>query len=367
MVIKKFTHRFEIGIILAIVGTQISKVITELFGNFGFDMTNLIFLLSLLLVADYKSILNFDLKISKAMFLILGYNQYALFAAIIADEGLFTQNQGIIYTLYVIAFLLLVATNQKGIDEEFLISAAWWIMGIETVLLMWVITSGFFNISSAGFIRTNGGSDQLTLSVLPFIHLVSMLLYECKSWFTKALKIIFAAAALYVMSACSRGGLMVAYIVILGYHFLGILRNELTKQVIFNIVKVTVVIAVAIFIITRIFPESTVIAANYINRLAEGINIYVGVSYFETDITDLQRSNVSNTVLPEYLNSSLKAIISEKGYGAKQLDVLYLQAFTDLGLIGGIYYLIVELFYPLKVLLVRREKSSMNLCRILVI
>ena len=85
MKIGYFKHGFEIGILLAIIGTQVSKIITEVFGNTFFDMTNLVFFLSLLLVADIGGMFKGQLRVSKQMFLILGYNLYVLVAAILAD------------------------------------------------------------------------------------------------------------------------------------------------------------------------------------------------------------------------------------------------------------------------------------------
>lgn len=353
-------HNFEIGIILALVGTQISRVIIELFGSFSFDLTNFVFLISLLLVADYHSLLRLDLKINKGMVLVLGYNLYALVAAIIAGEGLFTQNQGIIYTLYVILFLLLIGTNKKDIDEDFFISAAWRITSISSILLMWNLTDGFSNISSMGFTWTSGGSDRLTLSVLPFVNLVTLLLYKGKFRFSILTKILLAVVDLYLMTVCSRRGLMIAYILILIYHFWTTIKGVLVVARIASFFRAAFFILIVCIAIYYIFPDAVQMASDYMERLALGISTYLGDFSGGVDAAAVHRNNVLNTVPREYLNSSWNIILFGNGYGTRQLDVPYLQAFTDLGLIGGIYYLIVELFYPLQMLTVRGDSRFLK-------
>lgn len=362
MVIKKsgVNHNFEIGIILSLVGTQISCVIMEFFGSFSFDLTNLVFLISLLLVADYHSLLKLDLKINKGMILVLGYNLYALIGAIIAGEGFFTQNQGIIYTLYVILFLLLVGTNKKDIDEDFFISAAWWITGTGSILLMWSLTDGFSNISPTGFTWTSEGSDRLTLSVLPFVNLVTLLLYKGKSQFSVLIKIIFAVVDIYLMTVCSRRGLMVAYILILIYHFWTAIKGHLTVARIVSFFRAALLILVVCIVIYHTFSDAGQMVSDYMERLALGISTYFGNFGGGVDAAAVQRNNVLNTVPKEYLNSSWNIILFGNGYGTRQLDVPYLQAFTDLGLIGGIYYLIIELFYPLQMLTVRGDSKFLK-------
>ncbi len=356
MKIGYFKHGFEIGILLAIIGTQVSKIITEVFGNTFFDMTNLVFFLSLLLVADIGGMFKGQLRVSKQMFLILGYNLYVLVAAILADVSMFEQNKGTVYTLYVIVFLLLISANHKRIDEKFLISAAWWITGIGTCLLMWIITDRFSNVSSVSFVWTSGGADRLTLSVLPFVHLVSSLLYIARTYSKRMLKILFAVVALYDIIACSRRGLMVALVIILIYHIWRNTGEKISKK---KFVKAFEIVGVSIFIVVlmaNVFPSFISMIMNYLHKLGQGINTYFGIYTFGVDTAAVQRNNVWNTVPLEYLNSGLKVILWGNGYGAKQLDVPYLQAFTDLGLVGGIYYLIVELFYPLNALMINRDE-----------
>lgn len=108
-------HKLELGIILANLGIQFSVITKELFPFITLDLTNIVFFASLLLTANFSNVLSLKImKFSKIMVAILIYNLYVLLMAYNAGVGMFTQIKGMIYTLYVIAFIFCLMTNDRN-------------------------------------------------------------------------------------------------------------------------------------------------------------------------------------------------------------------------------------------------------------
>ncbi|WP_249030543.1 hypothetical protein [Tannockella kyphosi] len=359
---KQKNHNLEIGIILALIGTQISRIFIEFFNLQNIELTNIIFALSLVLVINLKNLVTLKLpKFSGYLFLIFGYNIYSLVAAIMAGEGLFTQNQGIIYTLYVIFFLICLSTNHRKIDGNYLVNTMWLISGVLTMMLLYKLTDSFSNFNTNVVYMANN-SDRLTLSVIAFYNLCSFLLLKTHKKIVVFMKYLFLICSILVMMIVSRRGLMVTYVVILLYHvFINAQFNlKIEKKTFVSIFKILGTCVVMLATTDFILPDFWVMVEKYFEILIKGVSTYFGFFDSGIDAAAINRYNNITTVPSEYLNSDFLTIIFGNGYGFKQLDIPYLQAFTDLGLIGGVFYLVVQLFYPIKILMIKTNDYSIK-------
>ena len=117
-------HHFELGIIIANIGTQIS-VITKEFISFGnFNLTYVMFFLSLLLLTNYTIVLKCKFpRPSGMMGMVLFYNIYVIINGLLMNASIFNGNDALIFSFYIIAMWLCVNTNIRKIDGYFLVTA----------------------------------------------------------------------------------------------------------------------------------------------------------------------------------------------------------------------------------------------------
>lgn len=286
-----------------------------------------------------------------------------LINGLIVGAPLFSGNDALIYTVYIIIFWTCVNTNRRKIDGRFLVTAMWWITGVYSCLLFYVLTDHFRNLAGIGFTYLPGGADRLTLSVIGFMHLCAFLVYEARSLPEKGLKYLFAIIAFYDLSICSRRGLLVALIFIIIYQIYVRYGEKFTQK---KLLSALISIVGILLIITTIFlmkPEIFSGIERYGRRLINGINAYLGSFSKGIDPAAEARNLVMKSVPQEYLSADIITILFGNGYGYRQLDLPYLQAFTDLGLIWGIYYFVIQCLYPIRILMKREKDCGVSLLK----
>lgn len=353
-------HRMEIGIILALAGIQFSIIIKEILGNSAIELTNILFAASVLFVIDYKNLFKFQIYrmngITLAVFL---YNVYAFTLGMMAGYSMWQSVSGLIYTLYIIAFILALTTNNKPLNGDFLIKAMWLSTGIFSVLLCYLVSDGFQYFGNS-IMTLSGGADRLSLSVIAFYQLCAALLYHAKNKYLLALKVVFICFALYDVMICSRRGLMVAMIIVVFYHWWSRMRGEIKAA---SIVKVFGTIICAFLLgalLGKIFPGLPELISTYWNRLASGVGTYFGSSTYGIDAAASSRNNALNSFWSDFTSGSISEMVLGHGYVFWWRDLPYLEAFLDLGIVGGVWYLWIQLFYPITILLKRINSQGLR-------
>ncbi|MCD8328854.1 MAG: hypothetical protein LUC25_07165 [Ruminococcus sp.] len=352
-------HRLEIGLVLALAGIQFSIIIKSMTG-LTIDLTNVIFFLSLVLIPDYSKLLSGCLPLHGwQMNITLGYNVYVAILAVVSGASMWASGTGTIYTLYTIVFILALMTNTREIDGEFIVAFTWASTGIFSVFLFYLVTDKFTNFG--GTIQyLSSGADRLSLSVIAFYYLCSMLLFHTKNYFLQFLKIVFAIVAFYDVMACTRRGLMVALIIIFFYHLWQSASLKISSQMLFRVIGSLLLAILALWIAMRLIPGFGELIENYLDKLTLGVNTYFGNTSSGTDAAASSR-NAMISEFPEIFNSgTLFQQLFGHGYAYYWMDVPYLEAFIDLGIFGGIWYLIVQLIIPVRIILRRTDSLSLK-------
>lgn len=358
------THNLELGIIIANIGTQISVITKEFIPCVRFNLTYVMFFLSLLFLINRTVFFNTKFpRPSGMMGAILFYNIYAVINGLLMDVSVFNGNDALIFTFYIIALWICINTNQREIDGHFLVTTMWWITGIYSCLLFYVLTNHFNNLEGISFTFLPSGADRLTLSVMGFMHLCTALLYEAHTLTRKGIKYLFSFIAFYDLMVCSRRGLLVALILIILYQVYVRYDEKITEKklrvLLINFTGVLFILSIAM--LTK--PEILAGIERYIQRLINGVNTYFGNFSGGIDPAAEARNIVMNSVPQQYLASDIKTILFGNGYGYQQLDIPYLQAFTDLGLIGGLYYFVIQCIFPVGILLKKEKDQGINLLK----
>ncbi len=342
-------HRLEIGLLLALAGIQFSLIIKSIIG-WSFDLTNIIFVLSIILILDYKKLFSFELPLHGSWITAsLGYNVYIALLALVSGASMWVSGYGVIYTLYTIVFILALMTNTREIDGEFFVTMTWAVTGIFSVLLFYLVTDGFTQFG--GTIMTlSSGAGRLSLSVIAFYYLCVMLLYHPQNIVLRILKVVIAIVAIYDVMACSRRGLMVALIIIFLYHLWQSTSLRIDIQTVFRVTGAVILVVFALWAASKLIPGFDDLLSGYIDRLVMGVNTYFGNTSNGTDAAAINRNININSFGKLFINGTILQQLFGHGYAYFWMDVPYLEAFIDLGVFGGIWYLIIQLIMPLKVI-----------------
>ena len=190
--------------------------------------------------------------------------------------------------------------------------------------------------------------------------------YRPKQGIHKVLYIFAWFLAVSNLLLATRRTAIVAAILILLYY---LINNKLKIQNVSSLLKiigVLIVVVVAILILYK--NNSTVhsVVDRAYNLLISGINTYVGKGSLDSGAGF--RRTVLETVPYELVNNtSTKEIILGHGFMEGWFDVPYIQAFWDMGLLGGVFFIIVQLIIPIKYLLFRINNPAIQFAQCCVI
>lgn len=356
-------HTFEWGILLAICGIPISLITNEILGGLPFDLTNIIFFISLLMIPNYNNLIKCKfINLNYNMLYIIVFQIYVIILAVLSGATLFNSGgASIIFTLYVVIFIIFIITRERDIDLKYFTKIMWWSTGIFNLLLFYIVTNKLTNFVNISFSKLHTGGDRLSISNIVFIHLLITLVYSAKTKLSKVLKYIFCIVCIYNMVACARRGLMVGYIIgifaFLLYKYKGISKRIRIHQLLKSIIGVIVIIGF-LFILKEfnfsIFDE----IYGYIDKLTRGVFTYFGSDKYGIDIAAQSRNFHFRESLELYFNNSdFLQFFLGRGYNFRQIDIPLLQAFVDMGFIMGLLYFYIQIIIPCKIIFIKKNNS----------
>lgn len=344
---SKKNCRLELGIIICLFGTQLSRLVMELTGT-TFNTTNLVFVVGLLLLVPLgrksKSILVFDKKI----FAILMYQFLVLLYAFYSEAALFNLLTGTAYTWFCVAFLILINWNRQDLFKgDAFVCLGWWILGIGSVILCWVATKGLRQF--VPIIRLPNGSDRLTLSVIAFGFLTFFLCYNTKSVYEKIIGCGFLVFSVIDIYLCTRKGMLISFVGVLGIHFYRAKKKINIKRCLKIIGVFLFIIIIETYVLNKIPAVSEAISRFWI-LLKNSVLGYLGKVGGMYNTGAERNANMRDMIGEMQNNFSAIDVIFGKGYAYKNIDFPYLEAFSDFGIIGGIFFLWVAFFIPIKMI-----------------
>lgn len=349
MKIKLLKYRLEIGILISLFGIQYSRIFMEIF-SIPFNTTNVIFVIGLILVLNPSKLVQLKVPLlNNTMILILVYQILVLIAAFIANASLFNGLSATVFTWFSLFYIIFLCTNNtQNFNSEIFVKLGWISTGVCSFILVFLITNGFKNFSTVTGL-TNG-SDRLTLSVINFAFLIFNLVYRKVGVLEKIIGIIFCITAFIGVALLSRKGIMVSYVLILIIHVLQMKRKKINLSSLLKMLIIIVLGGMTLTVLFKAIPNLQNLITGYIESLIDGIYGYLGKSQGIYNTGAIRNNHIIN-MLDEYKTDfSLIEILFGKGYYYRQVDMPYLQAFTDMGIFIGIYYLIIQLIKPIQLI-----------------
>ena len=212
----------ELGLVLVFLSTQIANVYRLNTGKLV-DVASYVLPIGLIFMINKNN----RIAMGKGQLLLLAYQIYTLLLAMLAKTDLMASNTGLIYILFIIAFIFISATNNT-IDGEHFVFFMWIITGILNVLTAIYFlkegVEGFNGYSS----NDNLLADRPTLATMSYFHVLAMLVYHPKHKMLGCFKIALLIAALYNIVTIMRRGMFITLI------FIFILHIYLTAKVTWN-------------------------------------------------------------------------------------------------------------------------------------
>lgn len=349
---KRYT--LELGLIICLFGTQLSRLLMELM-SMTFNTTNLVFVLGLLLLIPLGRTYKNGFLIDKKMFAILIYQLFVLLYAACSGAALFNSLTGTAYTWFCVAFLVLINCNDiESFNGDTFVGLGWWILGIGSTLLCWVASNGLRQF--VPIMRLPNGSDRLTLSVIAFGFLVFYLCYKPKRKAEKIIGYIFVVTSIVDIYLCTRKGMLISFAVVLGIHFYKTEKKINAKKCFKFIGTAVAVLVIGIVVLNKI-PAISKALTDFWTLLKDSVLGYLGKADGLYN-TGAGRNSNTKAMIDELKNDySAFEIIFGKGYAYKDIDFPYLEAFSDFGLIGGLFFLYVALLIPVRMIL-RKESNA---------
>ena len=349
---KIIDSKFELGILLCLFATQFARIIIEITES-SLDMSTIFIVAGLLIAIDWEKTINLKIPgFNKSMIALAVYQIFVLINYLIIGQYAASGAFDIMFTIFSLVFIIGISTNSaEKFNGERFVRIGWLLTGVSSVILLYLVTEGLTTFSAVSFLKM--GSDRLTLSVIAYAHLIFTLLYNKNSVFKKGMGGLFIVSAIISVILCSRKGILVSYIIILIMHYIRNGKRLVGKKIIFSSAILIVFIIIIANVAQRSDHEIFQQLNQFIDAFSSAIKGYFGQEEGMYNTGAIRRDS-ANLMWNEYRNSfSFMEYVFGKGYAYRQIDFPYFEAFIELGLLGGIFYLVLQLILPIKFVLVK--------------
>ena len=324
----------ELGLILVFLSTQIANVY-RLYTGKPADIAPWIISLAMLCMVNTKT----SFSLNKRQLFLVVYQVCILLFAIRSRTTIMQDNSGLVYILFIVAFIFISATNNT-IDGERFVFFMWVITGILNIL-----TAIFFIYNKTecfnGYYSVYGSllADRPTLATMSYFHVLAMLVYHPKHKMLGCCKVVLLIAALYNIVITMRRGMFITVI------FIFILHIYLTAKVTWNakILFRGFAIAAIVYILYLKVPYVHMQVDKMMDSATNALNTLLGKNTSSEDMAAAGRVLNRTLTLNEMKSFGLSDWLFGKGYNARWIDFPFLQCFYDMGILGGLFYIVTQL------------------------
>lgn len=344
---QKKEWRYELGLVLCICGISLGGLLKTILGINNSMISIFIAFISIWLLFDLNNFKELRF-LPKSVFFVFLYSAYTIVLALFSRAGIWESTVGIIYQLaYFLQIVLLWSVKDKFDTKKFQ-SINFWICGLAScVALLIIVQHG--SVNSLGVLMPETDTarqvSRATTALIAFCGLTATLVYAKKNLFGQICKIVFSICAIAVLLISTRRSALIAGIVCVILYFRNRWANRITNRKVFLNILGALIAAVVLFAIVH---KTNTMVQEVINRglesVTKGLRAYIGVDY---DMAVSYRRARIETIPNEYLyNSTVMQFLFGRGYNTDWLDVPFLQAFWDMGLLGGIWFLLIQGIIP---------------------
>ncbi|MDD6211890.1 MAG: hypothetical protein PUB22_01875 [Clostridiales bacterium] len=345
----------SIGIVLCIIGVSLGGIVKLIFKtNFSWIST-LVSVLSVVFMLDSRRILQF--KYRRPTPLIWAIFLYSLITLIMASLTDYSFSKGP-YSLInqLVYFIQIVILWDRGNDINIrsFQRVALWIMTVSGVISFVLIIQ---NSALTGMLVFNRlldnteattGVSRVTMGAIGFVGLISALPFQAETLWDKAARYCCLFASIAVFGIAARRSVYLAAVLALCIHVRnsGINSIHVKRKILMKVLAGACLLLIFLYSLYTFNPTVREMTDRAFQTLVRGIQTYLGIN--NTDLAAGMRRENINTIPYEFLNhSTLFQFVFGHGYMAKWMDIPFMQAFWDLGIVGGIFYIWVMGVVPI--------------------
>lgn len=362
MIKNKSEQRVSIGIILCICGVSIGGLIKLAQGvNYPW-LSTLIVIISTLALVD----LNRTHIYSRVPYIIVSIYLYSVFTIIMAlfNGTSFTgSNISILYqSVYFLQIILLLGVR-GGYDSEDFSRKAFWILGFSSLFAIILLNTKGFGVGYGVLLSRTDETNAVSRATTGFIGyygICASLVFEPKKKGDRIAKIVFILISLVLLIMSSRRSTLFSLVVILGLRLKNNsgLKSENVRKV---INRVFIIILIGIVVVFLLRTNDTIAQAidRAWNSMINGFRTYLGIE--NNDMSARYRRARIESIPYEYFhNSSFIQVVFGRGYNTDWLDIPFMQAFWDLGLIGGVWFLFIQGIEPIRHVIRKPQNAAIE-------
>lgn len=350
MLKNKSEQRHSVGIVLCICGVSIGGLIKVALGvNFSWIST-LIIIISTFALVDIKRAYMYSL-IPKSLVPIYLYSVGTILLAFINGTPFTGSNVSILYQLvYLLQIILLLGVREEYDSEDFS-RKAFWILGFSSLFAIILINVKDFGVGFGLLLSSTDETSAVSRATTAFIAYYSI----CASIVFKPRKIgesiartVFILISCLVLIMSSRRSTLIALVIVLGFR---LRNNSVFKNINVHkaVQKVLIFILLSAVVVILLRTNDLIVEAmdRAWNSTVNGFQTYLGIE--DNDMSAAYRRARIESIPYEYFNdSSFLQIIFGRGYNTDWLDIPFMQAFWDLGLVGGIWFIFIQGIIPIR-------------------
>lgn len=362
-------QRISIGLVWCICGISIGGLVKLAFGtNFSWISASII-LLSTIAIVDFRGIVRPD-HIPGVVLSIYLYSFYSLALALVKGIPFSGSNVSILYqTVYLLQIILLFAL-QPDFSHDLFVKTAFWVIGLASVFALVLINiKGFtvgYGILLSGTDETNVVS-RATTGFIAFYGVCSSLVFCPKKRVEYVIRVIFIVTSLILLFMSSRRSTLIAVVVVvlLRLRNISMLERINSKRLLRGLAITAMIIAIGVIVIKTNATISDAIVHAW-RSLANGFRTYLGIENADRSVA-YRWASIESIPYEYFNNSTFIQFVFGRGYNTDWLDIPYLQAFWDLGLVGGIWYFYLQAFTPIKMIMHKPANAGIEFAQYYVV
>lgn len=362
MIRNKSEQRFSAGIVMCICGVSIGGLIKLAMGvNYSW-ISALIIMISTLALVDIKRAPIYSLVPNSLLFIYL-YSIATILLACFNGIPFIGNNVSILYQLVYFLQIVLLLGIRGGYDAEDFSRKAFWILGVSSFLALILINvKGFgvgFGVLLSRTDETNAVS-RATTGFIAYYGICASLVFVPRKIVESIAKFVFLLSSLIVLIMSSRRSSLVALILIL---ILRLKNNrglkKLNIQKVIKILLVFILMGVSAIVLIRTNETIAQAIDHAWELMIKGFRTYLGIEKNDMSV-GYRRARIESIPHEYFNNSSVFQFIFGRGYNTDWLDIPFMQAFWDMGMVGGIWFLFLQGIEPIRHVLRKPQNAAVE-------
>ena len=307
---------------------------------------------------------------TKSVMLIFSYSLVTLIMCLISEIDVMQSGYGFIYQTAYFIEIYLIWNVDNNINLDRFVDIAFWLCGVFCAIAVLLFMKEGINVLSFNNYVTLQGDylcDREATGTLSFLTFIMALVYYPKTKLEKLCKAIFMLEACVVLIISSRRSVYIAVILCLIFHIKNIYgTKKYNKRKFIKGVFCFVLGIGAFFIVCELNHNIVISLESAWERLVNGIMTLIGAN--NSDQSAAIRTSAASIAWKRYWNeTSVFKFIFGSGFMSSWVDIPLLQAFVDLGIVGGITFFIIQFIIPITHIIEKSQYKSVMVAQYLTI